>query len=143
MTLTRERSEQLLAIQKTPMPNPPPAWVEARAPDGTVFSMTLPNFAVHAAGVTENLKVEGRWRGEDDSQIFLYVVDGRRQVSIARLCNSRHHAGDLHWHYHEGARGAEERVPLSHPPGNMSPQTLLDEVFLPGLHITRQTGLGI
>ncbi len=78
----------------------------------------------------------GQWRRHDSIQIRLALALEKSEANLARLCLDPAHLDKLHWHYREGVRGKEERVTVSHPPGNLSEDTMLFEVFVPTMKIT-------
>lgn len=78
----------------------------------------------------------GQWRRHDTIQIRLALALEKSEANLARLCLDRAHLDELHWHYREGVPGKEERVTVSHPPGNLSEDSMLFEVFIPTMKIT-------
>jgi hypothetical protein len=117
-------------------------WHDVVLPSGFVVRRELRTFVVTVRGRKEHLLASGLRRADDDVQLFLQAPRGRKESTIARLCLTPAHGNDLHWHY-DHRTAPDNRESVSHPPETMTPEALLDEVFLPGLSIARQTGLDL
>jgi hypothetical protein len=114
-------------------------WHDVVHPSGAVLRRHLNPVTVRVRGSDATLIAHGRQRAPYDVQLFLDVVEGRKEPTLARLCLTHHHGDDVHWHYEHRPSG-EKRVTASHPAGKITAETMLAEVFLPALKIPRQTG---
>lgn len=116
-----------------------PLWTAVEHPTtGQVVRKVLHPLALAIAPepAAGSLLVMGQWRRSDAIQIRLVLAMASTEHNVARLCLDPRHGKDLHWHYREDVAGKTEQVSVSHPPGTLSEETMLFDVFIPTMNIT-------
>jgi len=79
-----------------------PSWSLASAADGSVISAHL-RFGVAVLG--EDLVVRADWNGPEEQQVMLMFH--KDNAKLARLCLTRCHPGQVHWHRLEQISGVK------------------------------------
>ena len=75
-------------------------WSPSFLPNGELFFAEL---SFHAVCGGQGLLVRAKWKGDDDQQVLLQVPHA--SWNIVRLCVSRVHSAEPHWHFYEHVPG--------------------------------------